>query len=98
MKNEYATDYLYFKEPTIPSTTQGEKAKLVFGTRKELNDEIVRRARAVMGMRGLKKADKVSVNVTQLRDRIPLEITNDQLADMACRVADDTMGYELQYL
>lgn len=64
-----------------------------FENRDELNAEICRRARAVLGFRGYRHAGKMSLNLTSLRDRIPLELTDDRIAECAQRVADDTIGY-----
>lgn len=98
MKHEYATDYLYFNDASIPSVTKGEKAVLVFAKRDDLNTEIKRRARAVLGMRGVKGAERVCLNTTRLRDRIPLETTNERLAEIACEIADETLYYTIQYV
>lgn len=94
---EYATDYLYQQEAPAKSYTKGELANFVFDTRDELNDNLIRRARAVLGLRGVKNVDTVKLNVTQLRDRIPLVVSNEQLADIAISMASDTLFWGVEY-
>lgn len=73
-------------------------SKKIFKTRDELNAEICRRAHAIFGMRGYTKPNKIRLNTTPLRDRIPLEVTDDQLAQAAVRVVDETLYYTIEYI
>lgn len=97
MKYEYPTDHLYFKEAEANNFTKGELANRIHDSRDALNDDVKRRARAVLGMRGVKNPERVQLNVTQLRDRIPLVVSNEQLAEAAKSIAYDTLYHSLVY-
>lgn len=78
--------------------TNIKSKSITFETREQLNAEIIRRARAILGMRGVRKSNRVQVNMGPTRDRIPLEVTDERLAEVAKRVADETEYYTITYV
>ncbi len=95
-QHEYVTDALYFPE-TKPSYTKGEMVKKVFENIDELEKEIKRRARCVLGIRGLKNPERIRLNMTSTNHIRGLEFTEERLAEIACEVAGDTQFWGIEY-
>lgn len=62
----------------------------------EFYSEVIRRVRCTLGLRGVKNASKVKINVTYLdryRSLERLVLTDDEMASIARHVVEDTMDY-----
>ncbi|ABY62870.1 hypothetical protein ST201phi2-1p037 [Pseudomonas phage 201phi2-1] len=94
---EYATDYLYEQEIDKPSVTKGEALAKTFDSVDLLEKDVMRRARCILGMRGIKNPDRVRLNMTSTNRIRGLTFTEDQLADIAREVASDTQYWDIEY-
>lgn len=70
---------------------------VVFKTRTEFENTIFRRARAVMGLRGVNKPENARICTNVLRKHHALEYTEEVIADIAKEVAEDTIYYGIEY-
>lgn len=62
----------------------------------ELNKVIFKRARAILGFRGFSKSERICVCTNSIR-HIGLKVTDDQIAEIAIAVANDTAYHTIQY-
>jgi len=93
---EYVTDYL--DVPVAEKRfTKGENEIKTFDSRVLLEKEIIRRARSVIGFRGIKNPDRVKVNTTNLKTISSLTVSNADLASWARMVAEDTLYWTIEY-
>jgi len=94
---EYATDYLYEEMEQQPRFTRNEVAAKTFGSVELLEKEVMRRARCILGIRGISNPDRVRLNMTSTNRIRGLTFTEDQLADIAREVASDTQFWDIEY-
>lgn len=97
IKHEYATDYLYEQEVSKPSVTKGEAMAKTFESVAQLEKDVMRRARCVLGMRGHKNPDRIRLNMTSTNRIRGLTFTEEQMADMASEIASDTQYWDIEY-
>lgn len=95
-EHEYVTDYL--DAPVVEKRfTKGENEIKTFESKALMEKEIIRRARAVIGFRGIKNPDRVKINCTMFNMIRSLTASDDDLAAWGRMVAEDTLYWDIEY-
>lgn len=68
-----------------------------FKSQDELDSNVIRRARAVLGMRNVQRPNDVKVCTNALRKLRGLEHSEDVLATAAIDIAEDTIHHAIEY-